>query len=205
VTTLGGRSVCNELWPVAVTADPTIRKEYNFFKSFLKLIRTTASKSAKGAKVCHIFIASTYETKKIKILQFMQKQCDSITGQFSASFLTDMKTFIETSPDILDPERMLALNKVKETIEPGNEKQEKEWLKKVKAETSPWMQFASFMKSEAEERGFDALAETLSFDQYSILQVCNFCWVLSSFHCLIVFRFLVSPFHRKITSFYNKF
>lgn len=152
-------SICTELWPEFVPYNPNLRKEFLFFKSFLKTIRNAALKQK--SKFVFIFTASTYEQKKIEVLEFMQRSFSN--GTFAPTFLKDLKGFIE-----------------------GNEA--------LKKDTKNLMQFGSFMKSEAEERGLEALMVSLSFDQVSILEVS-----LMVFSCFLVLSFTFLTF-RKIKS-----
>jgi len=132
-------SVCNAEWPHYPAVNATLRKEFNFLKAFVKNLRNSMVKQkATAQNALRVFVAHTYEQKKISILQFMQKQC-KFDGSFEADFSKKLKIFIENNPEL-------------------------------KSDMKNLMQFGSFMKSESEERGPDALTETLSFDQVAILK-----------------------------------
>jgi leucyl-tRNA synthetase len=130
------RAACVDLWPSFDPYNPKLRKEYGFFKAFLKTIRIAGLKQK--SKYVMVFTASTYDEKKVEILTFMQNSFKD--NKFENTFVKDLKTFIESNESL-------------------------------KRDTKQLMQFGSFMKSEAEERGADALTISLSFDQIAILQV----------------------------------
>lgn len=135
-------SVCDASWPSFTPYDRLVRKQYVFFRDFLKNARQLCMKSkVANPKAAHIFIASVYEEKRITVLKFLQTVCDT-RGNFPADLLKDMKEFIEGQPEL-------------------------------KSETKQLMQFGAFMRDEAKERGPDALAIEMTFDQKSILEVCT--------------------------------
>jgi leucyl-tRNA synthetase len=133
------QSVCTALWPEYAPVNGQLRKEYDFLKSFVKNVRTgTVKQKAANANALRIFVAHTYEPKKIALLQFMQTQTQD--GKFDADFTRKLRTHIESTPEL-------------------------------KRDMKTLMQFGQFMKAQAEERGVDALAEKLSFDQVALLKV----------------------------------
>jgi leucyl-tRNA synthetase len=134
-------SVSNASWPEFDVYDRLLRKQYIFFRDFMKNARQVQLKSKESArKRAYVFLASTYEPKKITVLQFMQSIMNAETGAFPENFIQILKGFLE-----------------------GNEA--------LKKDTKILMQFGSFMKSEADDRGPDALAVEQPFDQAQILLV----------------------------------
>jgi leucyl-tRNA synthetase len=132
-------SVCDARWPAFQPCDKNIRKEYIFFRDFLKNFRLGSIKLKVAAPKCaHVYLASTYEPLKIEVLQYMQTQCDA-QGKFPATFVKDLKPWLESQPHL-------------------------------QAATKVLMQFAAFMRDEAEERGVDALATVLPINQKAILE-----------------------------------
>mmetsp|Transcript_18127 Transcript_18127/g.19643 ORF Transcript_18127/g.19643 Transcript_18127/m.19643 type:complete len:1074 (+) Transcript_18127:71-3292(+) len=127
-----GGSVVTQSWPAYQPSDPMIRKQFVFFKNFLKTIRAESLKQ-KNVRQVLIFTASSYTAKRVVVLQYMQTQCDA-SGKFAQSFIKDLRAFIESTEEL-------------------------------KGEMKEMMQFGSFIRDEAEDRGVDALAVTLSFDQ----------------------------------------
>ncbi|CAM9242157.1 unnamed protein product, partial [Ectocarpus fasciculatus] len=139
---LMGRSgcVCNALWPTYPAYDRLLRKQYVFFRDFIKSARGFQLKAKEPMRrKMTIFIATTYEAKKIAVLEYMISIVDSATGALPANFIQLLKAFMEAKP---------------------------EWKK----ETKLLMQFGAFMKNEADDRGADALAVELPFDQQQILE-----------------------------------
>eukprot|EP01040_Poterioochromonas_malhamensis_P011908 gene11908-12993_t len=132
-----GGSFVTQSWPAYQPSDPMIRKQFVFFKNFLKTIRAESLKQ-KNVRQVLIFTASSYTAKRVLVLQYMQTQCDA-SGKFAQSFIKDLRAFIESTEEL-------------------------------KGEMKEMMQFGSFMRDEAEDRGVDALAVTLSFDQIDILR-----------------------------------
>lgn len=96
-------SVCKASWPQYTSYDPLLRKEYNFLKSFIKNLRLAAMKvkSKPGQKkVARVFVAKTYEEKRIEILRYMQSVLEASGGAFSATFSKELKAFIESREDL---------------------------------------------------------------------------------------------------------
>ena len=135
-------SVCDASWPEWKPYDRFVRKQYNFFLDVMKNSRQQLIKSklAAGAKGGYIFVASSYEEKKISLLKWMQTLADPATGTLPSDFTTRMKSHIESDPEL-------------------------------KPATKQLMQFGAFMRDEAKERGIDALATELPFDQRAMLEV----------------------------------
>lgn len=146
LTTVKVNSIHQALWPqYTQQCDPSIRKQYIFFKDVLRafrlsVLKTTTSGITEKGRGAHVYISSTYEDKKVLILKFLQSLYDQSTKTFPIDLLKKMKVFVESDPL---------------------------WKK----ETKVLMQFGAFMRDEALERGYDALAISLDFDQKQILQV----------------------------------
>jgi leucyl-tRNA synthetase len=134
-------SVCTASWPTFAPCNKLTRKEYVFFREFLKNIRLAnlKVKLPPGPRCAHIYLASVYEEKKITMLRYLQTICDE-SGAFPEDLMQRMKTFVEGDAGL-------------------------------KKDTKLLMQFGAFMRDEAKDRGPDALATELSFDQKAILQV----------------------------------
>eukprot|EP01035_Chromulina_nebulosa_P027413 gene27413-36056_t len=132
-------SVCDARWPAFQPYRRTLRKEYIFFRDFLKSIRLASIKlKVASPKAVNIFLATVYEPKKIQVLLYLQSVIQA-DGGFPADIIKQLKAFLESRPDL-------------------------------KADTKTLMQFGSFMKDEALERGADALAVELPFNQKAILE-----------------------------------
>jgi hypothetical protein len=93
-------------------------------------------------KHVQVYISSVFESKKISILKFMQPLFDPTIPN---KFPTDL------------------LKMMKDFVENDST---------LKKDTKILMQFGAFMRDEAVERGYDALATEMTFDQKLILQVC---------------------------------
>jgi len=134
-------TVCDAPWPAFKPYDKLVRKQYIFFREFLKNARLAFLKvklPADGVKQAHIYLASVYEPKKVDMLRFLQSIC-SPTGEFPADLMARMKEFCEGNPDLKPATKLL-------------------------------MQFGAFMRDEAKDRGADALAVEQPFDQKAILE-----------------------------------
>lgn len=132
-------SVCDALWPSYSPYDRALRKQYVFFREFMKNIRQGAIKlKIASPKAAHVFIASIYEDKKVSMLKMLQSVCDD-AGNFPADLMKRMKDFCEGDPAL-------------------------------KKDTKLLMQFGAFMRDEAKDRGRDALAFEMTFDQKAILE-----------------------------------
>jgi leucyl-tRNA synthetase len=140
---IGGQAkfstVCDAAWPTHDPYSPHLRKEYLFFKDFVKTIRLGTMKLKVASPKCaNIFLASTYEPKKVEVLKYLQSVYD-IDAKFPATLLKDMKAYFEADPALV-------------------------------ADTKVLMQFGAFMRDEALERGEDALAIEITFEQKAILE-----------------------------------
>jgi leucyl-tRNA synthetase len=137
-------SVCNTSWPIYTTYDRDLRKQYIFFSDFMKNIRQAniRVKATGPHKHVQVYISSVFESKKISILKFMQPLFDPTIPN---KFPTDL------------------LKMMKDFVENDST---------LKKDTKILMQFGAFMRDEAVERGYDALATEMTFDQKLILQVC---------------------------------
>jgi leucyl-tRNA synthetase len=132
-------SVCNASWPSFTPCDRLLRKQFNFFKNFMKDIRMTLIKLKIATPRCaNVYIASTYEEKKVSVLKFLQSVIGG-DGKFPADLMKIMKDWIENNPDMKKDAKLL-------------------------------LQFGAFMRDEANDRGPDALATEMTFDQKAILE-----------------------------------
>mmetsp|Transcript_15672 Transcript_15672/g.21502 ORF Transcript_15672/g.21502 Transcript_15672/m.21502 type:complete len:914 (+) Transcript_15672:2-2743(+) len=132
-------TVCDASWPAFEPYRRTLRKEYIFFRDFLKTIRLSSIKlKVASPKHVTIYLATLYEPKKIEVLKYLQSLWTE-DGTFPADLLKQMKSFLESEPSL-------------------------------QADTKSLMQFGAFMKDEAIERGIDALATELPFNQKAILE-----------------------------------
>eukprot|EP00595_Chromulina_sp_UTEXLB2642_P000144 CAMPEP_0196761076 /NCGR_PEP_ID=MMETSP1095-20130614/182_1 /TAXON_ID=96789 ORGANISM="Chromulina nebulosa, Strain UTEXLB2642" /NCGR_SAMPLE_ID=MMETSP1095 /ASSEMBLY_ACC=CAM_ASM_000446 /LENGTH=963 /DNA_ID=CAMNT_0042110147 /DNA_START=335 /DNA_END=3226 /DNA_ORIENTATION=+ len=132
-------SINRAAWPSYVAYDRGLRKQYLFFRDFLKNFRQSCLKTkVNDPKAAYVYVSSSYDSEKVIILQYLQSVVDS-KGQFPADLPKQMKNFIESRTDL-------------------------------KKNTKLLMQFGAFMRDEALERGVDALAIEMTFDQKSILQ-----------------------------------
>lgn len=132
-------SVVDAAWPSVQPCDRHLRKQYLFFRDFLKNIRLSAIKlKIPQPRSVYIYTASTYEPKKVKVLEYMQTKCD-VDGKFSPTFIKELKGWLESDEELKPSTKLL-------------------------------MQFGAFMRDEAVERGVDALAVNLPFNQQAILE-----------------------------------
>ena len=139
-------TVCDAAWPAYKPYDRLVRKKYTFFRDFMKSARMGLMKTKlkKNESVgAYIYYASIYEPAKKEVLRWLQEQYSpSSTSAGGIDFPADVT------------------------------KSMKAWCESVpelKSQTKLLMQFGSFMKAEAVDRGPDALAEELPFDQLGIL------------------------------------
>jgi leucyl-tRNA synthetase len=133
-------AVCNTSWPVYPAYDVMLRKQYVFFREFIKSARGFQLKAKEAMrKKMTVYIASTYEDKKIEVLHFMATLVSPASGALPPDFIPQLKAFLDGKA---------------------------EWKKESKS----LMQFGAFMRSEAEAMGPDALAVVLPFDQQRILE-----------------------------------
>jgi leucyl-tRNA synthetase len=136
-----GMTVCDAAWPAYEPYNKLVRKEYIFFRDFLKNIRLAFIKvklPPVGDKCTMIYLASIYEEKKVIMLHFLQSICTH-EGTFPSDLMGQMKTFCEADS-------------------------------RLSAFTKPMMQFGAFMRNEAEDRGTDALQVEMAFSQKDILE-----------------------------------
>ena len=100
-------SVCNAPWPEFNPFDKLVRKQYIFFRDFLKNARQAAIKSkVNGPKSVIVYLANTFEEKKILLLRWMQKICDP-DGGFSDDLLKRMKEFVEGEGELKKDTKLL--------------------------------------------------------------------------------------------------
>ena len=143
IWTIMGRSgsVCNALWPSYPPYDRLLRKKYIFFRDFVKNARGFQLKAKETMrKKMTVFIAASYDSKKVALLEYMSTLVDPGTGTLPSDLIPQLKAFLEAKV---------------------------EWKKENKL----LMQFGAFMRNEAADRGADALAVELPFDQQKILEV----------------------------------
>jgi hypothetical protein len=89
-------------------------------------------------KCSYVYLASTYEEKKVRVLQYLQTVIDG-AGKFPSDLMKLMKDWIESNADMKKDAKLL-------------------------------LQFGAFMRDEANDRGPDALATEMAFDQKAILE-----------------------------------
>ena len=100
-------SVCTSPWPSFDAYDKLVRKQYIFFRDFLKNARQAAIKSkVHGPKSVIVYLASTFEEKRIVLLRWMQKICDA-DGSFPDDLLKRMKDFVEGDNDLKKDTKLL--------------------------------------------------------------------------------------------------
>lgn len=100
-------SVCNTPWPAFTPFDKLVRKQYIFFRDFLKNARQAAIKSkVNGPKSVIVYLANTFEEKKILLLRWMQTICDT-DGGFPDDLLKRMKEFVENDNELKKDTKML--------------------------------------------------------------------------------------------------
>lgn len=92
-------SVCDASWPASSPYDPLMRKRYSFFKDFLKNARQAILKLKQPTKFAEVYLASTYETTKITVLDFLQSQMLS-NGTFPEDILSKLKDFLSSREDL---------------------------------------------------------------------------------------------------------
>jgi hypothetical protein len=75
-------SVCDASWPAWQPCDRKVRKEYIFFRDFLKNFRLGSIKLKVAApKAAHVYLASTYEPAKIEVRSLGTNQTLPIVPQ----------------------------------------------------------------------------------------------------------------------------
>jgi len=137
-------SVCNAKWPLFTPFDRNIRKQFIFFRDFLRNTRLQIMKTKtfkpNQKTSAYIIVASTYEPSKIIMLNYLTDIYQKNNNTFPSDLTAQMKIFVSTNPQFTSED--------KKTM----------------------MQFGAFMRDETIERGIDALAIELVFDQKQILQ-----------------------------------
>ena len=104
---LMSESVCTSPWPSFDAYDKLVRKQYIFFRDFLKNARQAAIKSkVHGPKSVIVYLASTFEEKRIVLLRWMQKTCDA-DGSFPDDLIKRMKDFVESDNDLKKDTKLL--------------------------------------------------------------------------------------------------
>lgn len=100
-------SVCHTSWPAFTPFDKLVRKQYVFFRDFLKNARQAAIKSkVNGPKSVIVYLANTFEEKKIVLLRWMATICDK-DGGFPEDLLKRMKDFVEGDGDLKKDTKLL--------------------------------------------------------------------------------------------------
>jgi leucyl-tRNA synthetase len=135
-------TVCDAKWPAWKVHDKFLRKKYNFFRKTYKTLHLTLSKTklTKGEPV-HAYLYYATNYDAEKV---------AVLQWLQTQYDADKNTF---------PEDLLSL--MKSWCEEDPER---------KKNTKTAMQFGSFMKAEALERGADALATEQPFDQAAIIE-----------------------------------
>lgn len=100
-------SVCDASWPMRSQYDKLVRKQYIFFRDFIKNVRQSALKAkVPTPRSAHVYIASNFDEKKKVILNFLSGQCTS-KGEFPGDLLKLMKEFVESDPELKKDTKML--------------------------------------------------------------------------------------------------
>ena len=144
-------SVCDAKWPVWKPYDRVLRKKYMFFRKTLKSMHLNLSKTklTKGQPV-HAFCYYATHYDAQKV---------AVLEWLQTQYNADANTF---------PEDLLVRMKAWCEAEPERQKG-----------TKLAMQFGAFMKNEALERGAEALATTMAYDQAGIMNE-NLAFVVNS-------------------------
>jgi leucyl-tRNA synthetase len=134
-------SVVNASWPEYSPYDRLVRKQYSFFQDFMKNVRLANLKSKDTGGSKHAEIYLASGFEPKRV-----KLLTFMQGLCAAdgSFPADL------------------LKVMKNFVEDDTE---------LKPDTKGLMQFGAFMRDEAKERGAEALATEMAFDQQAILQV----------------------------------
>lgn len=99
--------VVNALWPATAPCDFLLRKQYLFLRETVKNGRQTALKVKEAnRKNAHIYLAQSFEPKKVEMLQFLQ-QAMQPNGKFPSTVLADMKAFLADRPDLKKDTKIL--------------------------------------------------------------------------------------------------
>ena len=138
-------SVCDAGWPAWKPYDRFIRKQYTFFLDVLKNSRQQLIKSKLPAGAKAGYIFLSSHYEDKKI-----------------TLLKWMQTLADPVTGVLPAD---FIQRMKAHLENSPE---------LKADTKLLMQFGAFMRDEAKERGIDALATELPFDQRELLDVSFF-------------------------------
>jgi leucyl-tRNA synthetase len=100
-------SVCDMPWPKLPPYDKLVRKQYIFFRDFLRNARQAGIKSkVTGAKNLIVYLANTFEDKKIVLLRWMQSVCNA-DGHLPEDLLKQMKDFVEGSDELKKDTKVL--------------------------------------------------------------------------------------------------
>ena len=134
-------SVCDAKWPAFKPCDKFVRKQYTFFLRVVRDIRQQLVKAKLSGPKGGYIFIATAYEPK------------------KVQMLRWMQTLADPATGALPAD---FIPKMKTWIESDPE---------LKAATKLLMQFGAFMRDEAKERGFDALATELPFDQRALLEV----------------------------------
>jgi leucyl-tRNA synthetase len=143
-------SIVNESWPVNKSYDRDLRKQYNFFNEFMKNTRQAILKfkPTGNNKNMQVYISPKFESNKIIVLKYME------------TLITESKFSFEDKDD-----KEKITGNLRKFIETHST------LNTTPKLVNDMMQFAAFMRDETKERGIDALATEMTFDQKAILEV----------------------------------
>jgi leucyl-tRNA synthetase len=100
-------SVCNVSWPTVTPYDKLVRKQYIFFRDFLKNARQAAIKAkVTGTKTLTAYLANTFEAKKITLLKYLASVVND-EGQLPDDFLKQMKEYLESTEELKKDTKIL--------------------------------------------------------------------------------------------------
>lgn len=133
-------SVCSTIWPKFQPYDRLIKKQFSFFQDFMKNIRQAVIKNKVGP------VRSAY----VYIANVFEPKKVQMLNFLLTHYNADTNTFTDNLLSIM-----------KDFVNSDTE---------LKKDTKVLMQFGAFMRDEAFERGPDALAETIAYDQKAIIQ-----------------------------------
>mmetsp|Transcript_25765 Transcript_25765/g.42990 ORF Transcript_25765/g.42990 Transcript_25765/m.42990 type:complete len:1134 (+) Transcript_25765:61-3462(+) len=106
-TTATTKTVCDAPWPAYTPADRMLRKQYLFFRDFLKNTRQGSIKlKVASPRAACIYLANTYDAMKVEVLQYMQTKCDA-QGKFPQTFVKELKPYLESLPHLKSSTKLL--------------------------------------------------------------------------------------------------
>lgn len=93
-------SVAASSWPSFNLYDKHLRKQYSFFRDFIKASRLAVLKQkVNGPKGGYIYVSSTYDSNKTTVLEFMQDLW-KVKQSFDQEFPRQLKSFLESNPTL---------------------------------------------------------------------------------------------------------